>query len=70
LTVLRAALKELTGLFIDDGSLALLSIILIAVVAVAVKVLGLPPFDGAILLLAGCIVILADSVRRAIRPKR
>jgi hypothetical protein len=70
LTVVRAALKEIAGLFIDDGSLALLSIVLIAAVAVAVKLVGLPPFDGAVLLLAGCIAILADSVRRAIRAKR
>jgi hypothetical protein len=70
LTILRTALTELIGLFIDDGSLALFSVILIAAITAAVKVLGLPPFVGAVLLLIGCIVILADSVRRAVKARR
>jgi hypothetical protein len=70
LTILRTALTEFIGLFIDDGSLALFSVILIAAVTAAVKLLGLPPFDGAVLLLVGCIVILADSVRRAVKARR
>jgi hypothetical protein len=70
LTILRAALTELIGLFIDDGSLALLCVLLIAAIAAAVKIFGLPPFEGAVLLLIGSIVILADSIRRATRLRR
>ncbi len=66
---LRIALQELIGMFIDDGALALLSIVLIAVIAVAVEYAGLPGFAGGILLLIGCIVILAESTYRAARKK-
>ena len=58
----RLILKELIGMFIDDGSLALLALVLIAA---AVELLALPPLLGGVLLLFGCIAILAGSVRRA-----
>ena len=61
----RLILKELIGMFIDDGSLALLALALIALIAAAVELLALPPLAGGALLLFGCIAILADSVRRA-----
>ncbi len=69
MTVIRIAIAELVGMFIDDGSLALLALILIAVVAAAVKLLGMSPLWGAVLLLAGCPAILAESVRRAARRR-
>lgn len=65
MTILRAAIKELVGMFIDDGSLALLALILIVAVAGAVRLLGLPPLVGGILLLVGCLAILVQSVQRA-----
>jgi hypothetical protein len=61
----RLILKEFIGMFIDDGSLALLALILIALIAVAVGLLALPPLLGGVILLFGCIAILAHSVRRA-----
>ena len=67
MTVLRLIYEELVGMFIDDGNLALFSLLLIAVVAALVELLGLPALWGAAALLVGCIVILADSVRRAAR---
>ena len=69
MTVIRLVLKELVGMFVDDGNLALLALILIALIAAAVKVLGLPPLTGGVLLLAGCLAILLESVRRAARDK-
>ncbi len=65
----RSIVTEFVGLFIDDGSLALLAAVLIAAIAAAVKLLALPALDGAILLLFGSILILADSLRRAARGK-
>lgn len=65
MNVVRIALKELVGMFIDDGSLALLALILIAGVTAAVKLLALPPLLGGILLLIGCLAILVRSVLRA-----
>ena len=65
MNIVRIVLKELAGMFIDDGSLALLALILIVGVTVAVKLLALPPLLGGILLLIGCLAVLVQSVRRA-----
>lgn len=67
MSVLRTALSELIGMFIDDGSLATLCLILVAVVAGAVELLAMPPLAGGILLLAGCLAILVHSVLRAVK---
>jgi hypothetical protein len=70
MTVVRLVVRELVGMFIDDGNLALLALILIATVTVAVKLLALPPLLGGAVLLVGCLVILMQSVRRAARGIR
>jgi hypothetical protein len=70
MNLVRLVVKELVGIFIDDGNLALLALILIAAVTAAVKLLAMPPLLGGVLLLAGCIAILIESVRRAARATR
>ena len=70
MTILRLILRELVGMFIDDGSLATLALVLIVAITVAVKLLALPPLAGGILLLAGCLAILLYSVHRAARRSR
>jgi len=67
MNVIRLILRELVGMFIDDGSLATLALVLIVAITAAVKLLALPPLAGGILLLAGCLAILLYSVRRAAR---
>lgn len=67
--MIRLVFKELVGMFVDDGNLALLALILVALIAAAVKLLGLPPLVGGILLLAGCLAILLQSTRRAARDR-
>jgi Flp pilus assembly protein TadB len=69
MNALRTAFAEFIGLFIDDGALALAILVLVAVIAAAVEWAGLPPLAGGVLLLAGCLVILAESLRRAARAK-
>jgi hypothetical protein len=69
MNVIRLVFKELVGMFVDDGSLALLALILIALITAAVKLLALPPLIGGLLLLAGCLAILLESVRRAARGR-
>lgn len=64
---LRIAADELIGMFIDDGSLALWSVVLIAIVTAAVLWLGFPGLWGGALLVLGCVAILAASVMRAVR---
>ena len=64
-----AAARELIGLFVDDGSLA---IAVLVWVAVAVLALPLLPADGgwlAVALFAGLALILAENVLRAARPR-
>jgi hypothetical protein len=67
--MIRLVFKELVGMFVDDGNLALLALILIALITAAVKLLALPPLIGGLLLLVGCLAILVESVRRAARDK-
>jgi hypothetical protein len=66
---LRTAFGEFVGLFIDDGSQAVFTIVLIAIVVIVVKLFGMPPFWGALLLVAGCFTILGESVFRAARGR-
>jgi hypothetical protein len=61
--------KEIISLFIDDGSLALSAVLLIAVVSGAVKFAAMPPLVGGTLLVLGCVAILTESVHRATRQR-
>ena len=70
MTVLRAALAELIGMFIDDGQLALTLVALIAVVTLLVKFAGIGGLAGSLLLLAGAIGLLVESVYRDARRKK
>lgn len=69
MTILRTIYGEIVGMFIDDGALALLSLVLIALVAGLVELAGLPALVGALALLVGCVLVLVDSVRRACRGR-
>jgi ABC-type multidrug transport system permease subunit len=63
----RAALDEILGLFVDDGSLASFAAVLILLVAGAVKILDLPPLWGGLMLIVGLVAILIESLMRATR---
>ncbi|MGO7897596.1 hypothetical protein ACC719_08995 [Rhizobium ruizarguesonis] len=69
MNILNIALKEFFGMFIDDGALALLALLLISAVGVLVKFAHVDALLGAALLLVGCLLILAESVARAARQK-
>jgi hypothetical protein len=69
MTMIRIVFGELVGMFVDDGNLALLALILIALITAAVKLLALPPLIGGLLLLVGCLAILLESARRAARGR-
>lgn len=62
---IRSVLHELVGLFIDDGRVAMLCVLLIGVTAALIKLAGLAPHWGGLLLLGGCLLILIHSVRAA-----
>lgn len=67
MNIVRIVWKEFIGMFIDDGALAIWSLVLIAVVSILVKGVGVPPLWGALGLFAGCLLVLGESVLRAIR---
>jgi len=70
MTALRAAIAELVGMFIDDGQLALTLVALIAIVTLLVKIAGIGGLAGGLLLLAGAIGLLIESVYRDARRKK
>jgi hypothetical protein len=67
MNLLRAIVKELLAMFVDDGSLALLSLLLVAAVTVLVELAGMPSGWGAAALLLGCAALLAGSVYKGAR---
>jgi hypothetical protein len=67
MSFIRSLGTELWGLFVDDGNLAILSLVLIGVLTVAVKLLALPALPAGMALLIGCLIILGTSVYRATR---
>jgi len=70
MSFLTNVFREIIGLFVDDGALALLVSLTVAVVAVAVKFLGLSALVGGCLLLVGCLLVLAGSLVRKTREKQ
>lgn len=67
MTLLKLIWGEVLGMFVDDGALALQAALLIVAVAAGVKLLGLPPLAGGVLLLVGCLIALALSLLRKTR---
>jgi len=67
--LLRAAIAEVLGMFIDDGSLALALLVLIGAVTAAVSAGWLGALASGVVLLCGCALILVESVYRAARQK-
>ena len=66
---LAAILKELWGLFVDDGSLALALIAWVTISGLGLPHLPVPvEWDGPVLF-AGCLVILVSTVLRSARGK-
>jgi hypothetical protein len=70
MTRLRSILRELIGLFVDDGSLAIAILAWVGVVALALPAFGLPEVWRASLLFVGCIAILVENVARSARRSR
>jgi hypothetical protein len=70
---LGAAWRELAGLFVDDGNLAVQTVCLLALLALTVPTGVIPPRVGAGLLVGGLMLILTASVLAhalSRRPKR
>ena len=67
--MLRTALKEIIGLFVDDELLAVGILVVVAATAVAAKLMGLASLAAAVLL-GGCLAVLVLGVMRTARARR
>lgn len=67
MSALRTAWDELVGLFVDDGALALLLVLLCAAVGAFVALATPSPLVAGGLLAGGCVAALLASVLRASR---
>ena len=63
---LGATLRELVGLFVEDGSLALAIIGVVAIAAI-LSVLAAAPVATCVVLLVGCLGLLVENILRARR---
>jgi hypothetical protein len=59
--------RELLGLFVDDGRLAVSTIVVFALAVVAALLVRAPSLVTGGLLLAGCVAILCENVLRSRR---
>ncbi len=66
MTLLQLIVAELIGLFIDDGFLAVVILLIVAVAAVCAWLIHTPLLAGAVLIL-GCVGVLVASALRARR---
>jgi hypothetical protein len=65
---IKTIFRELFGLFVDDGSFAVAILALLAVVALLVHAALLDMDQAAVLLVAGNIMVLVESiVRKTVR---
>ena len=67
---IKVVVRELIGLFIDDGSLALAIVVLIGAIALLLKTALLAPLVGGVLIFVGLVLILAENLIRSARRLR
>ena len=62
---MKAILRELTGMFVDDGLLAVAALGVVGFTAVLAFALEAPPFVVGAVLFLGVVAVLVESVVRA-----
>jgi hypothetical protein len=71
MNMLGAVFRELIGLFVDDGWLALEIVAVVVLAAISATLLPNMPLATGAILLFGCLaVLLANVVRAAAMPSR
>jgi hypothetical protein len=65
----RAVFRELLGLFVDDGSLALAIVAVVVLAAISVALIPDAPLAAGAILLLGCLGVLSANVARAARRR-
>jgi uncharacterized membrane protein YdjX (TVP38/TMEM64 family) len=67
MNTLTSILREVAGLFVDDGSLALAILGVVALAAVVAALMPGAPLTAGAVLLFGCLAVLVENVMRAAR---
>lgn len=68
--MLKAVLREILGLFVDDELLAVGTLIVVAATAAIAKLTTLGTSVAAAALLCGCLLVLVLGVMRTARARR
>jgi hypothetical protein len=66
--MIKEIMAEILGMFVGDARLTLMVLAVIGAAAAVIE-FGAAPLGAGGLLLAGCLVVLIDSVRRGARPE-
>jgi hypothetical protein len=69
MNMLGAVVRELLGLFVDDGALALEIVAVVALAAISAAVMPNVPLATGAILLFGCLGVLLANVARAARRR-
>ena len=69
MTMLRAVVAEIIGMFVGDARLALAILATIAGAAVLIRLTPVDPLVGGLLLFLGCPILLIENVRRSARTR-
>ena len=69
MNTLRAVFRELAGLFVDDGSLALEIVTVVVLAALCATLIPEVPLAAGGILLLGCIGVLFSNVATAARRR-
>lgn len=70
MNALRSIAREIFGLFVDDGALAVAIVLWVVLLRLILSRLGSSPQAGAIVFAAGLGLILAESTLRYARRRR
>jgi hypothetical protein len=68
--MLKGALREILGLFVDDELLAVGILVVVALTAAIAKLTALGTSLAGVVLLGGCLAILVLGVMRTARARR
>jgi hypothetical protein len=67
MNLLRDVIAELVGMFVGDARLSAAVLFVVAVAAVVIRLAGVAPLAGGVVLLAGCLLVVVEGVRRGAR---
>ncbi|MFO7484036.1 hypothetical protein [Oceanibaculum nanhaiense] len=67
MNVLRDVFQEITSMFLGDARLSVAILSVVAIAAGLIEIAGLDPLLAGAILLAGCLAVLLEAVRRRAR---